>query len=67
MNRDNRREVQPLPPCPLCRHDAGERVQSINPPFLYHIRCNACGAVTRGYGTKTASTLAWKRGDVNHV
>lgn len=64
MNRNGRKAIMPLPPCPICRHDAGERVQSEKAPFLYHIRCTACGAITRGYGTKTASTLAWKRGDV---
>lgn len=67
MNRSNRREKLQLPPCPVCHHDAGERVQSEEPPFLYRIRCNACGAMTRGYGAKTGATVAWKKGDVHRV
>lgn len=67
MNRGNCHEKMQLPPCPICRHDAGERVQSTEAPFLYRVRCNACGAMTRGYGAKHGATLAWKRGDVSHV
>lgn len=67
MNSNHRKEKMQLLPCPLCFHDAGERVQSTEAPFLYHIRCNACGAVTKGYGAKTGATVAWKKGDVHRV
>lgn len=65
MNAGMRKEKARLPHCPICGLDSGERVQSEEPPFLYHVRCNACGAMTRGYGAKHGATLAWKRGDLD--
>lgn len=67
MNAGMRKEKARLPHCPVCGLDSGERMQDTVSPFLFYVRCASCGAVTRGYGAKTGATMAWKRGDVNHV
>lgn len=63
MNRSNRKERMPLPPCPQCGMDSGERVQSEKAPFKHYVRCATCGAITAGYAQQNNATKAWQRGD----
>lgn len=68
MNAHARKEAKPLPLCPVCGMDSGERMQDEDtPPFLWYVYCRSCGAVTRGHGAKTGATVAWKKGDVRRV
>ncbi len=63
MNALNRKPRNPLPPCPQCGMDSGERVQSEKAPFLHYVRCTTCGAITAGYAQQNNATKAWQRGD----
>ena len=63
MNAMHRREKMPLPLCPVCGLDSGERVQSTIAPFRHYVRCTSCGAKTGGYAQQSSATKAWQRGD----
>lgn len=59
MNYRGLNKREPLPTCPVCGMDAGERMVTLKVPEEFFVQCFVCGFKTKRHKSQSAATKEW--------